>query len=79
MVFMKFVVDYEITIQLVAAVLFLIGTLFLAFSHEPFSPGTRKDSIMPMRLIRWRFRLGVFFNLLGFGLIVLCNVVRLSI
>lgn len=79
MIFMKMVVDYEVTIQLVAAVLFLLGTLLLAFSYEPFSSGTRKDSIMPMRVIRWRFRLGAVFNLLGFTLIVLCNVVRLSI
>jgi hypothetical protein len=79
MLFMKMVVDYEVTIQLVAAVLFLLGTLLLAFSYEPFSPRTRKDSIMPMRVIRWRFRLGLVFNLLGFTLIVLCNIVSLSI
>ena len=78
MLFLKMVVDYEITIQLVAAFLFLLGTLLLAFSHEPFSPGTRKDSMMPMRVIRWRFRLGVILNGLGFSLIVLCNMVRLS-
>jgi uncharacterized BrkB/YihY/UPF0761 family membrane protein len=79
MLFMKMVLDYEVPIQLVAAVLFLLGTLLLAFSHEPFSPRTKKDSIMPMRVIRWRFRVGVIFNWLGFSLIALCNIVRLSI
>jgi hypothetical protein len=76
---MKMVMDYEVPIQIVAAALFLLGTLLLAFSHEPFSPRTKKDSIMPMRVIRWRFRVGVIFNGLGFGLIVLCNIVRLSL
>jgi uncharacterized BrkB/YihY/UPF0761 family membrane protein len=75
---MKMVLDYEVPIQLVAAVLFLLGTLLLAFSHEPFSPRTKRDSIMPMRVIRWRFRVGVIFNWLAFSLIVLCNIVRLS-
>jgi hypothetical protein len=78
MLFLKTIVDYELTVQVVAGVLFLLGTLLLAFSHEPFSPRTQKDSIMPMRVIRWRFRLGVIFNWLGFSLIVLCNIIRLS-
>lgn len=78
MLFMKMVLDYEVPIQLVAAVLFLVGTLLLIFSHEPFDPRAKKDSIMPMRVIRWRFRVGVIFNWLGFSLIVLCNIVRVS-
>lgn len=73
----KFMIGYEFYVQILAAISFFIGTLFLAFSLEIYNPKYNKH-FQPMRVKKWKFRLGIFINLLGFFLIVLANLAKLS-
>lgn len=70
----KFPSNFELYAQIIAAVMFFIGTLLLAFSHEPYNPNYKKNHYMPMKLIRWRFQLGISLNFFGFLLIVLVSI-----
>ena len=60
--------------QILAAILFFAGTVFLAFSQEPYNPQYKGEYYMPYKTIQWRFRLGILLNFLGFLLVVISNL-----
>ena len=73
---LSFLLDYELHMQILAAGLFLVGTLLLAFSLKPFEPKYKKNYYMPMKIIQWQFHLGISLNCLAFLLIVLVNLAK---
>jgi hypothetical protein len=77
MFFKQLILDYEIHLLIATGILFLVGIVSLAFSHKPYYTELPEELHMPVKLIRWRFRLGIYFSLLGLFLIVLVILAKL--
>lgn len=70
--------DLQTRMQVLAAILFFVGTMLLAFSQKPYNSQQAGKAYMPMITIQWRFRVGLLLNFLGFLLIVLSSFVKLQ-
>ena len=78
MMFIKqLILDYEIHLLIVAAISLFVGIGTLAFSYKPFYSKLTEEFDTPVKLIRWRLRLGIYLSLLGFLLIVLVILAKL--
>ena len=56
--------------QILGAIAYLIGTLLLAYSIEPYNPDYEKTHYMPMKINQNKFRWGISCNFIGFLFLV---------
>ena len=70
--------DYlGVFLQILAATLFLIGTILLARSLVPIHPEYEdSDRYMPYKFIKRRYKAGLFLNFLGFILLIVSNILK---
>jgi hypothetical protein len=57
-------------LQILGAIAYLIGTLLLAYSIEPYNPDYGKSHYMPMKINQNKFRWGIGCNFIGFLFLV---------
>jgi hypothetical protein len=67
---LNFILDNLYILQILGAIAYLIGTLLLAYSIEPYNPEYGKTHYMPMKISQNKFRWGIGCNLVGFLFLV---------
>jgi len=70
MLMSNFILDNLYILQILGAIAYLVGTLLLAYSIEPYNPIYGKTHHIPVKISQNRFRWGIGCNFIGFLFLV---------